>query len=649
MSSAFQAGSEVLPGYRLVRPKTAPEGVDRWELLDANQRRFVARLVRLRQPLNADEALALDALREIRHPHIMPLLAIVEAPGILGLVSPYFETTLAQRLEDCRAAGFDGMPLDEWGRALEGAAQGLDELNHARPLPSSLGGDPPRHGCLRPENLVLDSGVVRVIDGGVNAILGDRVGDRSESSPPWKAPEQLALGTANDRSDQYSLAASFYCLRFGRSPLPPARTAEERLARPPDLNGIPPVERPVVERALAKDPLKRWPSSCSFASAWSSALNGALAAPVRAPSVAAPANVHVFPSNGDSGTARDAMTFEPVGARAAVAVVPAPPVAVTSTKTSRPSRTAKPVPVAKPAGALQQLDTAHEQETEEDLLTPESIKGWAWSFAMHAVLLLILALWVANIDTGPKVKVLDTRLAGSPSGSEFGDQLKGGLGLDVPVETPEFAPPADQLTTFTSLPLAKLNLDSPSVNTPSSNAAQKAAGNAGGSPLGKLGQAGNGDGFGVAKFGQGGEKINGVQVKVGDPQFTLIWNSRADIDLHVLEPGGAHIYWESRNGDKGGELDVDDVDGYGPENVYWVQGLGPPGEYKWYVHYYGGLGGVSTPTQWKVRLKHDNDVKVFTGKLNQIGDKSKTYEFKMDPPKDQKPVEASQKDMPETK
>jgi hypothetical protein len=32
--------------------------------------------------------------------------------------------------------------------------------------------------------------------------------------------------------------------------------------------------------------------------------------------------------------------------------------------------------------------------------------------------------------------------------------------------------------------------------------------------------------------------------------------------------------------------------------------------------------------------------------LNQIGEKSKTYKFKMQPPKDQKPDDAAKKEMP---
>ncbi len=72
--------------------------------------------------------------------------------------------------------------------------------------------------------------------------------------------------------------------------------------------------------------------------------------------------------------------------------------------------------------------------------------------------------------------------------------------------------------------------------------------------------------------------IRGVSVKVGDPQFTLIWNTDGvNLDLHVLEPGGKEIYWEDPKGVKGGELDVNNTKGFGPENVYWLVESDGPG------------------------------------------------------------------------
>lgn len=134
-------------------------------------------------------------------------------------------------------------------------------------------------------------------------------------------------------------------------------------------------------------------------------------------------------------------------------------------------------------------------------------------------------------------------------------------------------------------------------------------------------------GFGESQFEGVSERVQGVSVKIGDPQFTLIWDTDADLDLHVIEPGGAHIYWEYRDGKRGGELDVDDVDGQGPENIYWKKGAGPRGDYKWWVHYYGGFGGKLRKTKWQVRIKHDGVIDLFEGVLSKIDEKSPERTF----------------------
>jgi hypothetical protein len=270
-----------------------------------------------------------------------------------------------------------------------------------------------------------------------------------------------------------------------------------------------------------------------------------------------------------------------------------------------------------------------EEEVEEELLPPSALKGWVTSVALHAVFLLIMALWFFSPSLHAP-KVIDTTLAGSEFGDDSGDQFTGGLGMDTPLNMPQAElAPLEAVPTITSLPATSLNIK-PELSNPN----PAAAANGGGVNLTNPGAAGSGDGFGVARFGHGGERVNGVDIKVGNPQFTLIWDSKADLDIHVKEPGGSEIFWEQRNGTGGGELDVDDVDGFGPENVYWGGGLdkgnGPPGEYKWYVHYYAGFDGRSGPTRWKVRLKIGGKATVFEGKLRGINDRSKTYAFTLD-------------------
>ena len=46
---------------------------------------------------------------------------------------------------------------------------------------------------------------------------------------------------------------------------------------------------------------------------------------------------------------------------------------------------------------------------------------------------------------------------------------------------------------------------------------------------------------------------------------TLVWEGATDIDLHVYEPNGSHVYWEAKEGISG-FLDEDERSGYGPEH-----------------------------------------------------------------------------------
>ena len=268
--------------------------------------------------------------------------------------------------------------------------------------------------------------------------------------------------------------------------------------------------------------------------------------------------------------------------------------------------------------------------------SPQWLKGWAGSLVLHSTLLLVLGLCYI-IPSPNRPIAFDSRLAGSPNGVLGGDTLTGGLNTPLPMPPAPLAP--DEVNVMPA-PLTRLDLDP---IEPEAIARRKGPPSAGGGRPNDNPGAGDGDGFGLARFGEGGELIRGVEVKVGDPQFTLIWNTDGvDLDLHVIEPGGKEIYWEDPKGNKGGELDVDNTKGFGPENVYWlvesdgpgsqkVKGPGPSGVYRWYVVYWGGFGGVAKPTHWQVRVKHAGKVEVFHGKFKALNEHSRMYTLKVDP------------------
>jgi hypothetical protein len=77
------------------------------------------------------------------------------------------------------------------------------------------------------------------------------------------------------------------------------------------------------------------------------------------------------------------------------------------------------------------------------------------------------------------------------------------------------------------------------------------------------------------------ERLQEAGAQFGDPQFSLAWNNRNDLDLHVIDPAGNHIWYRQRTSPTGGELDVDaNADQLRTterpvENIYWPPATRP--------------------------------------------------------------------------
>jgi len=75
----------------------------------------------------------------------------------------------------------------------------------------------------------------------------------------------------------------------------------------------------------------------------------------------------------------------------------------------------------------------------------------------------------------------------------------------------------------------------------------------------------------------------------GDVAFRLLWDGATDLDLHVADPAGEHIWFFDTESESGGVLDVDcnaasDRMCRRPiENVFWPLGAAPAGEYQVWV------------------------------------------------------------------
>lgn len=120
------------------------------------------------------------------------------------------------------------------------------------------------------------------------------------------------------------------------------------------------------------------------------------------------------------------------------------------------------------------------------------------------------------------------------------------------------------------------------------------------------------------------EESEDVQVTVsalehgfGDVQITLTWDNTADLDLHVFDPFDAEIYWRDSYSSSGGTLDVDDIDGYGPENIFWPPYEAPGGTYEVFVHHYvWDDAGYPETSNYTVLINAFGEITKFTGTTN---------------------------------
>lgn len=109
-----------------------------------------------------------------------------------------------------------------------------------------------------------------------------------------------------------------------------------------------------------------------------------------------------------------------------------------------------------------------------------------------------------------------------------------------------------------------------------------------------------------------------IFVGTGEIQTNVTWDTKADVDLHLVDPSGKEIYYASRKSPTGGELDLDSnagcaTDGPRAENIFWSDGLVVPhGEYILRVDYWSSCGAAQTNYTVTINLR-GLPPKIFTG------------------------------------
>jgi eukaryotic-like serine/threonine-protein kinase len=202
----------------------------------------------------------------VHHPHIVPVLLVGEADGLLYYTMPYIEgESLRERLDR------EGpLAIDDVIRIMRDVA---DALSHAHALGVI-------HRDVKPDNILLVRHHALVTDFGVAKALRQsrqseerRTHGRTPShglalgTPAYMAPEQAAADpTIDHRADIYALGCVAYEMLTGKPPFS-GRPAQKILAaqvaeRPVPISKLRPDVSPALEsivmRCLEKNPAHRW-------------------------------------------------------------------------------------------------------------------------------------------------------------------------------------------------------------------------------------------------------------------------------------------------------------------------------------------------------------------------------------------------------
>ena len=113
-----------------------------------------------------------------------------------------------------------------------------------------------------------------------------------------------------------------------------------------------------------------------------------------------------------------------------------------------------------------------------------------------------------------------------------------------------------------------------------------------------------------------------VAVGTGNLQVTVSWDTRADVDLHVVEPSGEEIFYDNSRSDMGGMLDLDAnrrCRGDDTRNENRVWDAPPRGRYVVRVNHWSSCGAGST--NYIVRVNGAGRGQVFRGTFTGGGER----------------------------
>ena len=259
-SNVNRTGCEPIPGYILRRRLGAGGYGEVWAADAPGGLQKAIKLVygSLNDQHARSELRSLQRIREVHHPFILSLERIEVVNGQLIIVTELAEGSLVDCFHAARRRQLQGIPRDQLLDYLRDAGDALDYLSQKHDL---------QHLDIKPGNLLIMAERIKVADFGlIKDLQAPNVSMVSGLTPSHAAPE-LFDGRPDRLSDLYSLAIVYQEMLTGKLPFEgktAGELARQHLHQAPNLEPLPPADRRVVARALAKHPHDRFSSCRAF-------------------------------------------------------------------------------------------------------------------------------------------------------------------------------------------------------------------------------------------------------------------------------------------------------------------------------------------------------------------------------------------------
>jgi serine/threonine protein kinase len=313
----LRKGDEPVLGYRLVRFLGKGQYGEVWQANGPGGTRVALKFINVSGAQGQKELRGVQRVKEIRHPHLMPITALwlldeegnslddtyfqtvvsderealkgtlaidAKHPTLLVVAMGYCDENLSDRLAEVNAgipqSEWHGIPVEELLIYMSEAAKAIDFLNSPR---HDLGDGlvSIQHCDIKPANIMLVGGAVQVCDFGLARMMSDNLKATATGmvgSPAFMAPECIRKRPST-ASDQYSLAITYYELRSGRLPfhdLSYMAVLDSHQAGVLDFSAVGEDEQAVLRRATALEPEDRYATCLEMVGALEEALAGEL-------------------------------------------------------------------------------------------------------------------------------------------------------------------------------------------------------------------------------------------------------------------------------------------------------------------------------------------------------------------------------------